>query len=74
MNATGMTTMTEKRKPGRPKVTTKRQSIINIKGVPEYKTWLDEFADHVGLSVADTIGMALAGFAEAKGFRTPPKR
>src|SRR4051812_44933714 len=34
--------MAKKRKPGRPKVTVKRESIVNLKGVPEYKTWLDE--------------------------------
>ncbi len=43
-----------KRKPGRPKVTIRRESIVNLKGVPEYKTWLDEFADHCGLNLSDT--------------------
>ena len=64
----------KKSRPGRPKAMTKRESIVNLKGVPEFKTWLDEFADHCGLSIADTIGQALHHYAELRGFRNPPKR
>ncbi len=67
--------MTPKKKgPGRPKASVKRDSIVNLKGVPEFKAWLDDFSDFVGLSLADTIGMSLQHFAEHKGFRPPPKR
>ena len=62
------------KKAGRPKAEFKRTTIVALKGVPEYKTWLDEFARHSGLSIADTIGMALQDAAQAKGFRMPPKR
>ncbi len=48
--------------------------MLNLKGVPIYKTWLDEFADHCELSIADTIGQALAHYAERRGFRAPPTR
>lgn len=60
--------------PGRPKAAVKRESIVNLKGVPEFKTWLDEFAHHCGLSTADTIGQALQHYAEHRGFRASPKR
>jgi hypothetical protein len=55
-------------------VAVKRATIVALKGVPEFKAWLDDFARHCGLSTADTIGMALGAYAEAKGFRPPPKR
>ncbi len=64
----------KKAPPGRPKVATKRESIVNLKGVPEFKTWLDELATHCNLSLADTIGQALQSYAEQRGFRPPPKR
>lgn len=62
------------KKMGRPKVAVKRATIVALKGVPEFKAWLDEFAKHCGLSTADTIGMALGAYAEQKGFRPPPRR
>ncbi|HWE35787.1 MAG TPA: hypothetical protein VG406_04385 [Isosphaeraceae bacterium] len=64
----------QRRKAGRPKVTVRREPIVGIKGVPEYKTWLDEFSEHCGLSLADTVGQALQHYAEHRGFRPPPKR
>jgi hypothetical protein len=63
-----------KKMPGRPKATVKRESIVNLKGVPEFKTWLDEFAAYCGLTTADTIGQSLIVYAEQRGFRPPPKR
>ena len=69
-----LVTLPMAKKAGRPKATNKRATILAIKGVAEYKTWLDEFSAHVGLSLADTVGMSLQAFAEAKGFRPPPKR
>ena len=68
-----VTTMAKKQV-GRPRSTVKRPTILALRGVAEYKTWLDEFAHHVGLSLADTVGMSLQAFAESKGFRPPPKR
>jgi hypothetical protein len=64
----------KKRAPGRPRVAVKRESMLNLKGVPDYKAWLDDFAGHCDLSIADTIGQALAYYAEHRGFRPPPKR
>jgi len=62
------------KKMGRPKVDVKRGTIVALKGVPEFKTWLDEFARHCGLSTADTIGQSLIAYAEQRGFRPPPRR
>jgi hypothetical protein len=66
--------MTKKKAVGRPKAAAKRESIVNLKGVPEFKNWLDGFAEHCGLSIADTIGQALQHYAEHRGYRQPPKR
>jgi hypothetical protein len=66
--------MGKKKAVGRPRAATKRGPIVNLKGVPEFKTWLDGFAEHCGLSIADTIGQALLHYAEYRGFRSPPKR
>lgn len=64
----------KKRKPGRPKAGLRRETVLGLKGTPEWKTWLEEFAGHCRLSMADTIDQALAEHAEGKGFRPPPKR
>lgn len=64
----------KKRGPGRPKGNAQRETIIALKGVPEFKTWLSEFADHCGLSQADTVGQALIVYAKDRGFRPPPGR
>jgi hypothetical protein len=66
--------MAKKKSPGRPRVSEKRTPVITLKGVSEYKMWLDEFSDHCGLSIADTLGQALIEYAERRGFRPPPKR
>ena len=73
MSATAI--MAKKRRgPGRPKGETRRETIIALKGVPEYKAWLYEFAEFCGLSQADTVGQALMVYAKERGFRTPPNR
>ena len=64
----------KKRKPGRPRVSTPRELSVTLKSVPEWKTWLNAFADYCGLSVSDTIGQALVHYAELQRFRPPPKR
>jgi hypothetical protein len=73
MLATGVA-MAKKRKPGRPKAEEKREPILTIKGLAEFKEWLAEFADHCGLSQVDTIGQALIAYAKEREFRPPPKR
>jgi hypothetical protein len=52
----------------------RRESVIGLKGLPEWKFWLAEFAEHCRLSMADTIDLALTELAHRRGFRPPPKR
>ena len=64
-----------KKKPGRPRgLGPPRVNVVGLKGTPEWKTWLDEFAQFCGLSLSDTIGQSLIGYAKERGFRPPPKR
>jgi hypothetical protein len=70
-------TMTEKkrRKPGRPKGTGPvRETVISLKGTPEWKEWLDGFAEHCRLGIADTIEQSLIVYAKEREYGTPPKR
>jgi hypothetical protein len=67
-------TMVEKKKPGRPKGSLRRETVLGLKGTPEWKVWLEEFAEFCRLSMADTIDQSLTEQADRKGFRPPPKR
>jgi hypothetical protein len=65
----------KKRKPGRPKGTgPARETVISLKGTEAWKTWLDGFADHCRLGIADTIEQSLIVYAKERGYQTPPKR
>lgn len=65
----------EKRKRGRPKGDgPARETVVALKGAPTWKEWLDEFADHCRLGLADTIEQSLLSYARERGFREPPKR
>jgi hypothetical protein len=74
MNANTRAMTKQKARPGRPKAAMKREPIVNLKAVPEFKTWLDGLAEQCNLSIADTIGQALQYYAEFRGFRPPPRR
>jgi hypothetical protein len=63
-----------KKKAGRPRSDVKRGTIVALKGFPEFKVWLDEFAMHCNLTTAETIGQALVVYADKRGFRAPPRR
>jgi hypothetical protein len=66
---------TERRKRGRPRRTgPARETVVALKGSPEWKTWLDGFAVHCRLGLADTIEQSLMCYADARGFHGPPKR
>ena len=65
----------KRRKPGRPRrVGPPRETVLALKGSPEWKAWLDEFADHCRLGLADTVEQSLLWYAEERSFRGPPKR
>jgi len=51
-----------------------RETVVALKGSPEWKTWLDGFAGHCRLGLADTIEQSLLSYAEEREFRRPPKR
>jgi hypothetical protein len=74
MNAKTKAMTKQNARPGRPKAAIKREPIVNLKGVPEFKTWLDGLAEHCNLTIADTIGQALQYYAEFRAFRPPPRR
>ena len=64
----------KQRKPGRPKAGGPKGNVVALKGTPEWKAWLDAFADHCRLTLAGVIDLAVERLAEEKGFRPPPKR
>lgn len=64
-----------RRKPGRPRGgEPARETVVALKGAAAWKAWLDEFAAHCRLGLADTIEQALLAYARERGFRDPPKR
>jgi hypothetical protein len=69
--------MTERkgRGPGRPKrVGPARETVVALKGSLEWKAWLDGFAGHCRLGLADTIEQSLLCYAKEREFQGPPKR
>jgi hypothetical protein len=51
-----------------------RETVVALKGTPEWKVWLDNFSGHCRLGLADTIEQSLVYYAEQRKFRAPPKR
>lgn len=65
----------ERRRPGRPKrVGPARETVVALKGLPEWKAWLDGFAGHCRLGLADTIEQSLLCYAKEREYGGPPKR
>lgn len=65
----------ERRKPGRPRrAGPARETVVALKGSSEWKAWLDGFADHCRLGLADTVEQSLLWYARERNFRGPPKR
>jgi hypothetical protein len=63
------------RKPGRPKgLRPVRDTVVALKGSPEWKLWLDLFSGHCRLGLADTIEQSLVYYAKEREYRGPPKR
>jgi hypothetical protein len=63
------------RSPGRPvSEEGPRVQVLGIRGRPDWKEWLREFADFHRSEMVDLIDDALEAFAKSKGFRLPPKR
>jgi hypothetical protein len=65
----------ERRKPGRPKrAGPARETVVALKGSTEWKAWLDGFAGHCRLGLADTIEQSLDFYAQQRSYGRPPKR
>ncbi len=65
----------ERRRPGRPrKVGPPREAAVALKGSPEWKAWLDGFAGHCRLGLADTVEQSLLCYAKQRDYGEPPKR
>jgi hypothetical protein len=65
----------ERRRPGRPRrAGPPRETVVALKGSSEWKAWLDEFAGHCRLGLADTIEQSLDHYAQARRYHRPPKR
>lgn len=58
-----------KRKPNRI-----RSSATNIRSTPEWREWLQEFADFKRKDLVDLIDEALLAYARQEQFKVPPKR
>ena len=64
-----------RRRPGRPKrAGPARETVVALKGSPEWKAWLDGFAGHCRLGLSDTIEQSLDFYAQERKYRRPPKR
>ena len=65
----------QRRRPGRPRRDgPPRETVVALKGSPEWKAWLDQFAGHCRLGLADTIEQSLDYYARERRFTRPPKR
>jgi len=65
----------ERRGPGRPRRPgPARETVVALKGSSEWKAWLDGFAGHCRLRLADTIEQSLLSYAKERDFLAPPKR
>ena len=64
-----------KRKPGRPKGPGPvRETVVALKGSRAWKDWLDGFAGHCRLGLADTVEQSLLFYAAKRAFQAPVKR
>jgi hypothetical protein len=64
-----------KSKPGpKPNPNRVRSAVTNIRSRPEWKSWLEQFAEHVGVDVSEVIDQALLQYARVKNFDMPPTR
>ena len=65
----------ERRKPARPRREgPPRETVVALKGSTGWKAWLDRFAGHCRLGLADTIEQSLDYYAQERRYRRPPKR
>ena len=51
-----------------------RADQIRVAMTPEFKAWLQDYANSRQLTMSDTVVQALIEHAARKGFKSPPKR
>lgn len=51
-----------------------REMAVGIRSTPEWKAWLDRFAESKRTTIVDLIDWSLEEFARSSGFEPPPKR
>lgn len=71
-----LTTMARTKASGVPKRVPNRvrSAATNIRSTPEWRMWLQEFADHKRKDLVDLIDEALLAYARQEQFKIPPKR
>lgn len=71
-----LTLVAKKRsKPGpKPTPDGPREALIAMKCRPEYKDWVQRFADQNRVTPSQLLDIALVRLAAEQGFEAPPKR
>lgn len=70
-----MQTLMARAKADKPKSNSRvRSAAINMRGTPEWKAWVDRFAESERKDLVDLIDTALAEYARTRRFEIPPKR
>lgn len=63
-----------KRRPAQPnEAPDDRLAVIHLKGTREYAEWLDSLYKETHIPKASMFRLAMAEWAEKKGFRKPPE-
>lgn len=60
--------------PGVPGDRCRRGTVLALKGTASWKSWLDGFAAHCHLGLADTVEQSLVSYAKERDYPPPPKR
>lgn len=64
-----------KGKPGpKPDPSRARSALITIRCKPQYRDWVNRFAERLGLDVAELVDDSLLKRAREEGFEMPPPR
>jgi hypothetical protein len=67
--------MAKKKVPTKTTVSRARASAINFRAMPEWKAWIDEFAEFDRCTLVELIDRALVAYAREKKFsKAAPRR
>jgi hypothetical protein len=65
--------MAKKKTPARGTPKLERLSVLNLKGSPEYRDWLAGISKESLIPTATIVRDALAKWAQARGYKSPPE-